>query len=374
MSQKVSCIYLIYKDQEIISMRERYVSFEPWWGGFSNVKISYEIIGAISIITDRIIILPPRVHCHFLNYARNKNSYLNIWEILEESSFRSNFNTIDYRDIEDYRKLEDEYSYFSGIEKIAKIITFDGKNRNGANSEIGENQIITNEIVNPEDLEIFRGNRELFSIISEEKYLHFPRNLFGHFCSQIYGNSPEVRNLIKRRIREGIVFRKDLTKIAEKTIESIGLYNSIHVRRSDFMNVHPEDVKYQESNLLQILEREMNPDLPLYISTDEKDVNFFKSVSKKYKTYFTNDFFHQSDEKHKIALDQIVCSHSDIFLGSKFSTFTNSINIQRGYLQKKDFSRKGINFDYGGLAYSKFPWEREKYSWEKINDFFWKYE
>jgi hypothetical protein len=70
-------------------MGEKYISFEPWWGGFSNVKISYELIGAISIITDRIIILPPAVHCHFLNSAWNKKSYLNILQLsnLLEANF-----------------------------------------------------------------------------------------------------------------------------------------------------------------------------------------------------------------------------------------------------------------------------------------------
>jgi hypothetical protein len=355
-------------------MRERYVSFEPWWGGFSNVRMSYELICAISIITDRIIILPPKVHSCFLNSVWVKDSYLNIWEILDENSFKSNFNTIDYYLVDDYKSRENESSYFSNIEKIAKVISFDGKINTGTNREIGEHQVITNEIVNEQDLQKFLSGRDMFSIISEEKYLHFPRNLFGHFCSQVYGNTPKVRNLIKNRIKDGIKFKEGEYKKSRDAREVIGNYNSIHVRRNDFKSVHENEVREQETLLLKRIEEEFNTNLPIYIATDEKDRTIFNKISEKYQTYFTSDLFPDIDEIKGISIDQIMCTESDAFLGSKFSTFTNAINIQRGYLNKKDFSRKGINFDYGKLEYERFPWEIEKYSWEKIDRYFWESE
>lgn len=352
-------------------MREKYISFEPWWGGFSNVKISYELICAISIITDRIIILPPTVHCHFLNSAWNKSSYLNIWEILDEFRFKLNFNTVDYYSIHEYKSMETDKSYFSGIEKIARVITFDGILKEGPNREIPENIVITNEIVNDSDLQKFLSGRNNFSIISEEKYIHFPRNLFGHFCYQIYGNTPHVRNLIKERIKNGIRFRDEFYNRANDAKNRIGQYNSIHIRRNDFMEVHKESTDYQSNNLVQYLDAKISNSIPLYIATDEKDRSFFNPISEKYKIYFIEDLFDEITNKESIAIDQIMCIQSEKFLGSMFSTFTNCINIQRGYEGKEDFSRKCVNITYPELAYERFPWEIEKYDWTRIDKYFW---
>ncbi len=352
-------------------MEKKYISFEPWWGGFSNVKISYELIGALSIITDRIIILPPAVHCYFLNSAWDKKSYLNIWEILDEHKFKSNFNTADYYSIPEYKSMETESSYFSGIEKTAKVITFDGNLKVGPNKEIPENFVITNEIVNNLDFERFLSGRINFSIISEEKYIHFPRNLFGHFCYQVYGNTPSVRNLIKERVGKGIRFKEDLCSKVDEVKNKIGDYNSVHIRRNDFINVHPESTTDQSNNLLAYLERRLENNIPLYVATDEKDRNFFNETSTKYKLYFIEDLFDGISDKEAIAIDQLMCVGSNIFLGSMFSTFTNSINIQRGYESKLDFSRTGINFNHQELNYERFPWEIEDYTWTKIDKYFW---
>jgi len=352
-------------------MGEKYISFEPWWGGFSNVKISYELIGAISIITDRIIILPPAVHCHFLNSAWNKKSYLNIWEILDEYKFKSNFNTIDYYSVPEYIATETGNSYFSNVEKIAKIITFDGNIRKGPNKEIPCDLVITNEIADNLDLQKFLSGRRNFSIISEEKYIHFPRNLFGHFCYQVYGNTPFVRNLIKEKIKEGIKFKEEFYNKVKVVKNKIGPYNSIHVRRNDFIKVHMESTNDQSNNLIQYLNNRLDKDIPLYIATDEKNRLFFKEVLEKYKVYFNEDLFSGINEKESIAIDQIMCIESDKFLGSMFSTFTNSINIQRGYENKEDFSRNGINFIYPELQYERFPWEIENYDWIKVDKYFW---
>jgi hypothetical protein len=352
-------------------MEKKYISFEPWWEGFSNVKISYELICAISIITDRIIILPPLIHCYFLNSAWDKKSYLNIWEILDKSKFVSNFNTADYYSIHEYRSMETEKSYFSNIENIAKVITFDGIIWKGPNKEIPENIVITNEIVNDSDLQKFLLGRSNFSIISEEKYIHFPRNLFGHFCYQVYGNTPSVRNLIKERIKNGIKFKEEFYERAKGIRNKIGPYNSIHVRRNDFVEVHCESTNDQSNNLIQYLDNKLGKDLPLYIATDEKNKLFFKDVSERYKIYFNEDLFNGIDNKESIAIDQIMCIESEKFLGSMFSTFTNSINIQRGYEGKDDFSRNGINFTYQELEYERFPWEIENYDWTKIDKYFW---
>ena len=75
-------------------VEKKYISFEPWLGGFSNVRMSYELAIAISIITNRTIILPPKVFCHFLSCHKvlNKNSFIDIWDFLDREKFISNID------------------------------------------------------------------------------------------------------------------------------------------------------------------------------------------------------------------------------------------------------------------------------------------
>jgi len=40
-------------------MSDKYISIEPWWAGFANVRMSLEIGLAISELTNRKFIIPP---------------------------------------------------------------------------------------------------------------------------------------------------------------------------------------------------------------------------------------------------------------------------------------------------------------------------
>ena len=72
----------------------KYISFEPWWGGFSNIRMSFALACAISEITGRTLIIPPKFFFLF-HSTSEKNTFQDCWDIIDENKFRNTFNCID---------------------------------------------------------------------------------------------------------------------------------------------------------------------------------------------------------------------------------------------------------------------------------------
>ena len=53
-------------EEPLLLMSNKYISFDWWWGGFNNIRMCYEMVGAMSYVSGRTIILPPPGYCLFL--------------------------------------------------------------------------------------------------------------------------------------------------------------------------------------------------------------------------------------------------------------------------------------------------------------------
>lgn len=355
-------------------MDRKFISFDPWWGGFSNVRMSYELATAISIITNRTLILPPKVYCFFLSNHQDKNSFINVWDFFDKNKFTSNISSDEYHNILEYKRLETDKQYFNDVDKIAKTILFEGDDSGWhPNLPIKNNQVLVCDITDRCDFEEFSKNREIINLNLDDKFIHFPRNLFGHFYYHVYGKSNDQRNLIKQKIKDSICYKQEYHDIAYQIKNTLGSYNSIHVRRNDFTFVRKDYVDNQTKNLKSVLLEKIPRDLPLYIATDEKDKSFFNFLKPDYNIFFLNDFLKDLRVQESLIVDQITCVNSEIFLGSRLSTFSDYINIMRGYEQRSDYHREGTNYSLPILTYKKYPWEVEPYAWENIHKFRWTY-
>ena len=68
---------------------KKYISFDTWWGGYSNIRKSYEIAACIAYITDRILILPPKTYCHHLSEWQDKTSWFDIFSTMNKDALTS---------------------------------------------------------------------------------------------------------------------------------------------------------------------------------------------------------------------------------------------------------------------------------------------
>lgn len=342
---------------------DKYISFEPWWSGHSNLMMSFSLACAISEITGRILILPPKWHILFFT-GNEKENFQDWWGVMNKSEFLKNFNCVEYYDIPEYVKLETDDSYFSGVENIARVY-----NRKPVDSKL----VYVNDLEFTPDFEEFNSdNRKIVDLNVSDKFIHFDNNLFGHFYYHVYANSPEFRKSIKTKIKRGLVYKTQLLHKSWKVGDSIGPYNAIHVRRGDFEHVRKRTMQ-DGDEILDSIKSKISNNLPLYIATDKKDRSFFLPLRRHYNVFFFDDFSINCEGMELLCIEQLICSQSEKFLGSFLSTFTDYINIFRGYRGDKEVNyREGVNYDRGELVYQKYPWETEQYSWDKIWDYQWK--
>ena len=352
-------------------MSNKYISSEPWWAGYANVRMSLEIALSISEVTNRKFIIPPGIYFNAINPWDKKETYVDIFDIWDEVVFMSTFNCVKYYDVPEYRSLDKGLTYFYGIENVAKILTFtdEYKELHPLPSCIGFT--LYNEIKNLDDFKEFSQERKPYSLNYKDKFIHFPRNLFGHFYHSVYCSSDKQSKELRKKMLKGIKFKKKYNKAVVPVLKKLKGFNSLHIRRGDFINTRPETVGLLSQIPLFLEKNLFIKDLPLYIATDEKDKSIFDFLKEKYKIYFLNDFFANLSGLDATILDQVICSNSLQFLGSKLSTFSDYIHVNRASMGNLTNPRVGNNFSRKNLQYKKYPWVEEDWGWDKLYSYYW---
>ena len=131
----------------------------------------------------------------------------------------------------------------------------------------------------------------------------------------IYPGDAHKRNILKDKINRCFRYKNKFYELSKKVKEKIGDYNSVHVRRNDFLICH-EDKLVPSDLLLEKLYAFFERSKPLYIATDEKDLSFFDPVREKYDIYFYKDFDFNTTSLETDVMDQVICADSDIFMGT----------------------------------------------------------
>lgn len=335
---------------------EKYISFDSWWGGLNNIRQSYELAAAISYITKRTLILPNKIYIDHISDHSNKKSFINIWNIFDEKLFKDNFSCIDYIDVDEYQKYNSSTQYFENIVNNIKCIPEDIKyNIWGPQGDLF-NYVFTTSNITDE----FKNNRQVVNLNIEDKFIHFPRNLFGHFYHMINFNSFEEYDIFKNKLKNGFVVKKEIELLAKALFNKD--YNSVHIRYGDFIDIRKNSTDIISNNLLNIFKNNFEKNKDVYIATDEQDTSKFNFLKKDYNILFLSDLIKEDIPPYLEAiLEIVICSNSNIFLGSKYSTYTDYINILRHYKNKKNFSKKGLNYDYTNLDNNI-----KNYSWDRL--------
>ena len=85
--------------------------------------MSLEIGLAISELTNRKFIIPPGIYFN-TNPWDKKETYINPFDIWDESVFKETFNTVNYYDIPEYAALNGK-TFFTGVDDFAMLMLFD---------------------------------------------------------------------------------------------------------------------------------------------------------------------------------------------------------------------------------------------------------
>ena len=196
-----------------------------------------------------------------------------------------------------------------------------------------------------------------------DEIIHFPRNLLGHFGYHVYPPNDMARRVIQKKIKRGVKFQDKYIQKAREIMQ--GDYDAVHIRRGDFKYTQTQWTEEMYDNLESLLDVNVRKSVPLYIATDEPDLSMFDFLKTKYNTIFLKNIT-QVEMAEELVLDTLICANAYKFFGSRMSTFSDYINIIRGYNNKIDNHRKSLNFERPQIKYNKYPWEVEPYNWQDL--------
>jgi hypothetical protein len=368
----------------------KYISFSPYFSGLANVIMSYEIAFAIAYITKRTLILPPKTWLLFISESQEKSGFSDIWEIFDKEYVKSQIKCIDFYDVPEFQGKYDliagEKSFTKNIEEyVDSVRSIDFKV--GKELEVycinESHLVLTTETYLNEDFKDFCQNRPTLNLSEiKERFIHFENNLFGHYWYHVYPGDENRRNMMKQKINNCFRYSSRLYHLASKVRDKLGPYNAVHVRRNDFLDARKDDLKSvsNKNNLLQMLKIFFDPSVPLYISTDERDMSFFDEVSNEYNVFFYDDFEYELTELDHAVIEQIICSQAEHFYGTYLSTYTSRINIMRGIEKRQSDDDIGINFypyDHRQDTRTVNPWKLnpdKRWQWNGSSHPQWKME
>lgn len=329
-------------------MEDKYISFDPWFGGFNNIRQSYELAAAISFMTGRTLILPHKIFVDHISNQKDKSTFFDIWDVYDKEAFTANFNCIDYKDVPEYAKYENDEQYFS---KICDDITCFG--HNGVDWGVGGN--LSSTVLALGDIcGCFSGSKPVLNINVDDKFIHFPRNLFGYFYELVHITGPDLQ-VFRKKLKDGLKFKQEFELKAQSIIN--GDYNAVHLRFGDFNITRSSDTNVLKENLYNIIKSNFDVSKPLFIATDEQDMKTFDPLRSEY-----NLVFYKSENKvDALVIDMLACSNASKFLGSKYSTYTLYVHILRHYKNKVDYSKIGLNYNNEHIENN-----RSNYNWHTL--------
>lgn len=352
-------------------MGNKYISFSPYFSGLSNVIMSYELAFAISYITGRTLILPPKTWLLFISKSQNIQDFSDIWEIFDKQMIKSEFDCVEFKDVPEIKmkmtSIRGDKSFTENIGSHIfdlKEIFFGEEN----NLSICDNHLVvfSGEINDDQDFKDFSSNRKILSLDFDNKFIHFENNLFGNFWYHVYPGDYKKRNELKTKINKCFKYKKKYYDISKEVKNKIGTYNSLHIRRGDFLYARPElfDNIDSPSNILEKTLSLLPTKTPIYIATDEKNISFFDQMRSKYEIYFFDDFkdeFGTLTDLDRAVLEQVICAESEEFYGTSLSTYTKRINVMRGCAGKSAYDwvtwdeyMSDLNFE---KSKSAIPWQ-----------------
>lgn len=306
---------------------DKYIIFEPWHGGFNNIRMTFELVCVLAFRLNRILVLP---NPYRITHLANTNGF--------DTFFDINDIGIPTITIDDFCNLHNISNNWSEIKNICTVYNFlpDASYINLTN----ESQIDKK----------YTKNRQIINIDNTPNNIFFDHNLLGTFYSLIYDY--HMLDLVKY-VKRHIHYKEDIFTKANVIVEYLNTtytnYHALHIRRTDFKCAYKQVCI--PMNMICNNIRELIPlGSCVYISTDSKNKDEFQELREKYRLVFFEDVAHLLNTEYNTDLDglleQIICARSVKFIGTHLSTFSCYIYRLRGYMNDISDKNYYINTHY----------------------------
>jgi len=375
---------------------DKYLTFEPDFGGFNNIRMAMETVLVMAHAMGRTLVLPPKQKMYLLDKSnkRGENQFgfedffhmnsihgehaglniISMEEFLERKLFgrppgdRTNWDGQPGKQLWDFLRsvghidnewnpeqcvaafpassdpsdVNELYSMFIDMDLRIDPLSFTGK-------PVPLNGPTVNRL--RESL----GNRGKLCIYDEKKQaaplIHFmvddqgKGRVLTHFYAFVFFQDWKQDLWTKRFVRDHVRYTDEITCAASRVVKAIrersrvngnnGQYDALHIRRGDFQY---QETRLSAEDLYKNSKDELEEKFTVYIATDERDKSFFEPLAAHYKVLFLDDF---KDELNGLntnyygMVDQLISSRGRLFFGTWFSTFSGYINRMRGYHANK---------------------------------------
>lgn len=323
----------------------RFLLFKVYESGTCNTWMSIEIAIGLAKITNRKLVLygsgavkgdlktleGGRYHYNRTGFEEiiSQNNRPKITDLLEKLSLLSlNYSDLILEfDIDNAKKVQKNSEQLLGCIFLS-------------NENLGK----LNGAVESKRLKDFRGERKILTDPDKEIW-HIDGNTLTYY-SRFFFDPPASLFLELEKIKPAVCYED----LAQKISSSLGYFNGVHIRLTDFKKFRPQDVNYS-SKIIDILQGSFRKDTRLVIGTDESENSeFFEPLIKAFpNSVFLDHWILENfskefkmlpfrDEQTLGLISNITLWDSQEFAGTLGSTFTGFIH--RNWARKISSQKK----------------------------------
>lgn len=338
-----------YKD---IGPKNKYVVFEPDEGGWNNLRMGFESVVAIAYSTGRTLVLPPRNRIYLLNKHDKKYTFADFFEIaklkrklrvltmeefiLEASDPQTGLTKLVPPEflVEQARTgyVQPSNSLSAWLSSVSKVPGWDVSQRFLAFPSAPGAEFTSTD---HERMKPFRkrGRHPVFydNELQQSSILFFPQcrgqpcRMLVQFYSLLFFADSRTDRMVKRLIRDNLHYKYDIFCVAARIVtalhnESNGeSFSAAHIRRNDFQYREARHHPLEGIAAIIWAHTQREGEI-LYISTDEKDMEFFKPLRIHHRIRFLADYYTHADladvDPNKLGMiEQVVASTARVFIG-----------------------------------------------------------
>eukprot|EP00192_Tetraselmis_astigmatica_P003837 CAMPEP_0117682656 /NCGR_PEP_ID=MMETSP0804-20121206/19823_1 /TAXON_ID=1074897 /ORGANISM="Tetraselmis astigmatica, Strain CCMP880" /LENGTH=539 /DNA_ID=CAMNT_0005492877 /DNA_START=46 /DNA_END=1662 /DNA_ORIENTATION=- len=377
--------------QDPLPITDKFLSFEPWNGGFNNIRMSLELAMSLAIATNRTLVLPDNYNMYKLPGVNAWSDFFDIDDmargvpIMHQRDFLAKFNLPNRDGRVTFPNKPGGWSAkhytdrgWQGIWEISQSYGF-GEDIGGKGQQANVMYCVPDcpkegsEYYQDFYTHAYLPHRHKFmphvstSSWDNAQIVHFSQNGLGHWYTSIFIRPKSLDIKHKLAMRTHCHFNDQIFDLAEKVLRSLlagaPSFSCTHVRRGDFQF---KEVWTPVEQILSNTASLFHEDEHLWVMTEEKQPHeFFADLKDRYKLHFLNDYMHLLEGVNKAIIpmiESVICSRGRVFSGTYLSTLSGYITRLRGYME--DIHDKNVYFNQMMYPGDYKDWDTKFPTWK----------
>lgn len=174
-------------------------------------------------------------------------------------------------------------------------------------------------------------NGYFLNYFKKVKGIKFVKNNYNKYIIHYNGcfAHPKLKKYGKNNMYKGLFLKDELQEIINKNKQILGKYVAVHIRRTDHIQLAKKNGVYMDEKVFINFIKQF-PDMNVYVATDNRETQqkFLDLFGDKIKVYTEitkkKKKLRQTSMREAI-IDIFMCAGANKFLGTKYSSFSDTI-------------------------------------------------